>query len=673
MAGRWIRWLHLRQPPKEKGQEYDRREAAAIYAAGGDASAASEQEGRFEGFRRFPAHPSATEGNRATNQAPTLGALAVDLTRVAEEGRLDPIIGRDKEIARVALILSRRSKNNPVLIGEPGVGKTAIAEGLAQRLASGDVPQPLLGRRLWALDMGRLVANTRYRGDFEGRMEKLLTELRNNPEVILFIDELHTVVNTGGTEGAVSASDILKPALSRGEVQCIGATTPDEYQKYIEKDAALARRFQPVRVAEPDVAATRQIAAGMAVELARYHGVHIEAQAIEAAVHLSQRYLPDRNQPDKTLDLLDEAGALARLSSDGSHQPVVNEETVAYVLADWTGIPVAKLTENEAERLMHLEARLHQRVIGQNEAVSAVATAIRRARAGLKDPNRPIGSFLFLGPSGVGKTELAKALAEALFGDEKALVRIDMSEYEEKFSASRLVGAPPGYVGYEEGGQLTEAVRRHPYSVLLLDEIEKAHTDVLNTLLQVLEDGRLTDGRGRVADFRNIVIIMTSNVGATEMATVATGFLESQRDPDLSVAERTLDALKRQFRPEFLNRVDGWIVFHRPTLAEIYAIADLMLQQLAQRLRSAGYRFTYTQQVRDYLAQLGYSPAYGARPLRRTIEQQIENRLAEAVICGDLKPGNEVMAVLEAGTIQFRFTPTQTGQRVASLAAVGVE
>lgn len=673
MAGRWIRWLHLHQPPKEKGQAYDRREAAAIYATGGDTSAASEQEGRFEGFRRFPTHPSAMEGSRSTNQAPTLGALAVDLTRAAEEGRLDPIIGRDKEIARVALILSRRSKNNPVLIGEPGVGKTAIAEGLAQRLASGNVPHPLLGRRLWALDMGRLVANTRYRGDFEGRMEKLLTELRNNPEVILFIDELHTVVNTGGTEGAVSASDILKPALSRGEVQCIGATTPDEYQKYIEKDAALARRFQPVRVAEPDLDATRQIAAGMAVELAHYHDVHIEPQAIEAAVQLSQRYLPDRNQPDKTLDLLDEACALARLSSDGKHQPNVHEETVAHVLADWTGIPVAKLTENEAERLMHLEARLHQRVIGQDEAVSAVATAIRRARAGIKDPHRPIGSFLFLGPSGVGKTELAKALAETLFGDEKALVRIDMSEYEEKFSASRLVGAPPGYVGYEEGGQLTEAVRRRPYSVLLLDEIEKAHTDVLNTLLQVLEDGRLTDGRGRVADFRNTVIIMTSNVGATEMATAATGFLESQRDPDRAVAERTLDALKRQFRPEFLNRVDGWIVFHRPTRAEIHAIADLMLQQLAQRLRNAGYRFTYTPQVRDYIAKLGYSPAYGARPLRRTIEQQIENRLAEAVICGALKPGSEVMVVLEAGTLQFRFTPTSTEQRVASLATVGVQ
>ncbi|GAB6158602.1 ATP-dependent protease ATP-binding subunit ClpC [Desulfotomaculum varum] len=634
----------------------------------------------------------------------SLDQFSRDLTRLATEDKLDPVVGRSKEIERVIQVLSRRTKNNPVLIGEPGVGKTAIAEGLAQRIVSGNVPEILLNRRVVTLDLAGMVAGTKYRGEFEDRLKKILEEIKQAGNIIVFIDELHTLIGAGAAEGAIDAANILKPALARGEIQTIGATTLDEYRKYIEKDPALERRFQPIQVDEPTVEETIEILKGIRDKYEAHHKVRITDEALTAAAKLSDRYITDRFLPDKAIDLIDEAASRVRIKAftmppdlkdkeklleeirkekeaainnqefekaaelrDREHailaelnqakenwnqsksgdNLVVSEEDIAHIVASWTGVPVKKLAQEESERLLNLEEVLHQRVVGQNEAVKAVARAVRRARAGLKDPKRPVGSFIFLGPTGVGKTELARALAEALFGDEEAMVRIDMSEYMEKHAVSRLVGAPPGYVGYDEGGQLTEAVRRKPYSVVLLDEIEKAHPDVFNILLQVLEDGRLTDARGRLVDFRNTVIIMTSNVGVSGLKTVGrVGFVPN---PDEAKAEyekmkeRSEEALKRTFRPEFLNRIDEIIVFHFLTREHIKEIVSLMLQEVADRMTEHEVFLTFTEAAKDKLAAVGYSDEYGARPLRREIQRRVEDRLSEELIKGTFNKGDKVL------------------------------
>jgi ATP-dependent Clp protease ATP-binding subunit ClpC len=647
-------------------------------------------------------------GATANANTPTLDSLARDLTAIAREGSLDPVIGRSKEIQRVIEVLSRRTKNNPVLIGEPGVGKTAIAEGLAQQIVNNEVPEILRDKRVMTLDMGTVVAGTKYRGEFEDRLKKVMDEIRQAGNIILFIDELHTLIGAGGAEGAIDASNILKPSLARGELQCIGATTLDEYRKYIEKDAALERRFQPIRVDEPTLEESVQILYGLRDRYEAHHRVSITDEAIDAAVKLSDRYISDRFLPDKAIDLMDEAGSKVRLRSyttppnlkelelkleevrkekdasvqsqefekaaslrdteqrlrekleetkkswkekQGQENNEVTVEDIANVVASWTGIPVARLAQTETDKLLKLEEILHSRLIGQEEAVIAISKAVRRARAGLKDPKRPIGSFIFLGPTGVGKTELGRALAEAMFGDEDAMIRIDMSEYMEKHSTSRLVGSPPGYVGYEEGGQLTEKVRRKPYSVILLDEIEKAHPDVFNILLQVLEDGRLTDSKGRTVDFRNTVLIMTSNVGAQSLkSNKYVGFnIQDGEHSYKDMKGKVMEELKKAFRPEFLNRIDEIIVFHALEKKHLREIVTLMSDQLVKRLKEQNIDIGLTESAKDKISEEGYDPEYGARPLRRAIQKHIEDRLSEELLKGNVLTGHQVLIDVEDG------------------------
>lgn len=646
----------------------------------------------------------------------TLNQFGRDLNEFAKIGKLDPVIGREKEIERVIQVLSRRTKNNPVLIGEPGVGKTAIVEGLAQKIVDGNVPEILKNKRVVTLDMGSMVAGSKYRGEFEERMKKVLEEIRKAGDVILFIDELHTLIGAGAAEGAIDAANILKPALARGELQCVGATTLDEYRKHVEKDAALERRFQPIIVGEPTREESVQILLGLRDRYEAHHRVKITDEAIQAAVDLSDRFISDRYLPDKAIDLMDEASSKVRLKTtitppnlkeledrilqvqkekeaaigneefekaaglrdeeqklraqleadknqwknqQGRLESTVTDEDVAEVVASWTGIPVTKLQEGESERLLHLEEILHQRVIGQNEAIDAVSQAVRRTRAGLKDPKRPIGSFVFLGPTGVGKTELARALAEALFGDENAMIRVDMSEYMERHTVSRLVGAPPGYVGFEEGGQLTEKIRRKPYSVILLDEVEKAHPEVFNILLQILEDGRLTDAQGRMVNFKNTVIIMTSNVGANLIERSGKiGFKIRDEEENGNVnyeqmKERVLEELKRTFRPEFLNRIDDIIVFHPLTKDELHQIIELMLKNLRNQLAEKGFDFEITPAAKEKIYKEGYDPLFGARPLRRAIQRLVENPMADEILRGKFKEGDQITVDAENDELKF--------------------
>ncbi|NLX90770.1 MAG: ATP-dependent Clp protease ATP-binding subunit [Firmicutes bacterium] len=648
-------------------------------------------------------------------QTPTVDAFGRDLTKLGKEGKLDPVVGRDQEIERVIQILSRRTKNNPVLIGEPGVGKTAIVEGLAQRITEGNVPDILLEKRVVTLELAAVVAGTKYRGEFEERLRKLMVELQQAGNVIIFIDELHTIIGAGAAEGAIDASNILKPALAKGELQAIGATTLDEYRKYIERDPALERRFQPIVVGEPSVEESLEILKGLRDRYEAHHRVKITDEALEAAVKLADRYIQDRFLPDKAIDLVDEAASRVRLrnytappdlkemeeklenirqekeaavrSQDFEHaaqlrdkeqqfkarlmelkkeweqkkvvsdQAVVTEDDISHIVSSWTGIPVKKLAEEESERLLRMEEILHQRVIGQHEAVQAVSRAIRRGRAGLKDPKRPIGSFIFLGPTGVGKTELARSLAEAIFGDEDAMIRLDMSEYMEKHTTARLIGAPPGYVGYEEGGQLTEKVRRKPYSVILLDEIEKAHPDVFNILLQILEDGRLTDGKGRTVNFRNAVIIMTSNVGANLIKKQPTmGFQPDDVEKSYEdMKGRLLEELKRTFRPEFLNRVDDLIVFKPLTKEEIAQIVDLMLADLSKRIADYGLQLDVSAEAKELLAREGFDPTYGARPLRRVIQKRLEDGISEELLRGTFTAGDTISVEKEKEEEKLAF------------------
>ncbi|AJT42367.1 ATP-dependent Clp protease ATP-binding subunit [Psychromicrobium lacuslunae] len=639
-----------------------------------------------------------------------------NLTQAARENKLDPVIGREHEMERVMQVLSRRTKNNPVLIGEPGVGKTAVVEGLAQAIVRGDVPETIKDKQLYTLDLGSLVAGSRYRGDFEERLKKVLKEIRTRGDIILFIDEIHTLVGAGAAEGAIDAASILKPMLARGELQTIGATTLDEYRKHIEKDAALERRFQPIQVAEPNVGHAIEILKGLRDRYEAHHRVSITDGALTAAATLAERYISDRFLPDKAIDLIDEAGARLRIRRmtappelkvmdeeiaavkvqkeaaidaqdfegaaalrdteqkliteradkdrawrSGSLDSVseVDEELIAEVLANSTGIPVFKLTEEESSRLLKMEDELHKRVVGQDEAIKSLSQAIRRTRAGLKDPKRPGGSFIFAGPTGVGKTELAKALAEFLFGEEDALITLDMSEYSEKHTVSRLFGAPPGYVGYEEGGQLTEKVRRRPFSVVLFDEVEKAHADLFNSLLQILEDGRLTDSQGRVVDFKNTVIIMTTNLGTRDISkSVATGF-QSGTDTQTSynrMRARVTEELKQHFRPEFLNRVDDVVVFPQLTQEEIIEIVDLMVVKLENRLKEKDMGIELTTAAKNLLATRGYDPAMGARPLRRTIQREIEDQLSEKILFGELKAGEIVVIDVEGEGDEAKFT-----------------
>ncbi|TKV49517.1 ATP-dependent Clp protease ATP-binding subunit ClpC [Bacillus sp. PIC28] len=639
--------------------------------------------------------------------AKALIALGLSPEKVQKE--VEALIGRSKEIQRVIEVLSRRTKNNPVLIGEPGVGKTAIAEGLAQQIVNNEVPETLRDKRVMTLDMGTVVAGTKYRGEFEDRLKKVMDEIRQAGNIILFIDELHTLIGAGGAEGAIDASNILKPSLARGELQCIGATTLDEYRKYIEKDAALERRFQPIHVDEPSLEESTQILKGLRDRYEAHHRVSITDDAIDAAVKLSDRYITDRFLPDKAIDLIDEAASKVRLRSyttppnlkelevkleeirkekdaavqsqefekaaslrdmeqrlrekledtkrqwkeqQGKENSEVTVEDIANVVSTWTRIPVSKLAQTETDKLLNLESILHDRVIGQDEAVVAVAKAVRRARAGLKDPKRPIGSFIFLGPTGVGKTELARALAESMFGDEDAMIRIDMSEYMEKHSTSRLVGSPPGYVGYEEGGQLTEKVRRKPYSVVLLDEVEKAHPDVFNILLQVLEDGRLTDSKGRTVDFRNTIVIMTSNVGAEALKrNKHLGFNVQDESRDYSdMKGKVMDELKKAFRPEFLNRIDEIIVFHMLEKKHIQEIVTLMVNQLVNRLKEQEIELHLTEGAIAAIADKGFDREYGARPLRRAIQKHVEDRLSEELLKGAIEKGQKVIFDVEGET-----------------------
>ncbi len=645
----------------------------------------------------------------------TLEKYSRDLTQQAREGKLDPVIGRDKEILRVMQILSRRTKNNPVLIGEAGVGKTAIVEGLAQKIASNDVPEILSGKKVISLDLGAMIAGSRFRGEFEERLKAAIEDVQHsNGEIILFIDELHTVVGAGAAQGAMDASNMLKPALARGELQCVGATTLDEFQKHIEKDAALERRFAPVFVDEPDQEDTIKMLMGLRDKYEAHHKVHFSDDALVAAVRLSSRYVTDRRLPDKAIDLMDEAAAKLRVAlyslpadlkqmktevdkmaaeeeqagverdyeraarkkaerlrmeeefntkrdkweADHMLDEVVDVNDIAEVLAQWTGIPVNQMMETEAERLLQMEDRLHERIIGQEEAIHAVADAIRRARSGLKDPRRPIGSFIFIGPSGVGKTELAKALAEFMFDDEEALVRIDMSEYHEQHTVSRLFGAPPGYVGYEEGGQLTEAVRRRPYRVVLFDEIEKAHPDVWNALLQILDDGRLTDGQGRLVDFRNTVLIMTSNLGTEFVRHAGTlGFLQkTDSDEDRAAHEKIDKALRSTFRPEFINRIDEIIMFSSLTLEQMQAIVDLQMKEIRSRLEEHGLKVELTKPAREWLANEGFQQNLGARPLKRALQKYVESPLSISLLSGEYAQGDTVLVELdkEKGEIFFK-------------------
>ena len=662
------------------------------------------------------------EGINSNNDLGELSDFATDLNESAKQGKIDPVIGRDTEIQRVIQILSRRTKNNPVLIGEPGVGKTAIAEGLAQRIVTGNVPEILRNKRIISLSIGSMLAGAKYRGEFEERLKKAIDEVQQHDDMIIFIDEIHTLVGAGATEGAMDAANILKPALARGEFQVIGATTLDEYKKHIEKDAALERRFQPVQVGEPNEEDALEILKGLRDRYEAFHKAKITDEALTAAVSLSSRYITDRFLPDKAIDVVDEAASKVRMkvfsaapdikaledrlntvkkekeaavtsqdfekaaelrdeeqsllkeigdkksiAKEKSDQKlIVTEEDIAAVVAQWTGIPVAKIAEEESATLLHLEEELHKRVVGQDEAVTAVAKAVRRARAGLKDPKRPIGSFLFLGPTGVGKTELARALASSLFGDESAMIRLDMSEYMEKHTVSRLVGAPPGYVGYEEGGQLTDAVRRKPYSVILLDEVEKAHADFFNILLQVLDDGRLTDSQGRTVDFRNTVIIMTSNLGvkALHKNSPELGFLAAKKS-DFNVDENkeiefkeakksVMDAVKRHFRPEFLNRIDETIVFRALNKDDMKQIVALMLKELTDRCeKQMGIHLTVRDSVKKHIVDKAYDPKYGARPLRRQIQNDIEDELAEEILSGKVKKDTEVVVTIHKEKVVF--------------------
>ena len=654
---------------------------------------------------------------QGTEQGGQSGSLVLDqfgrnLTSDARAKKLDPVIGRLRETERVMQVLSRRTKNNPVLVGEPGVGKTAIVEGLAQKIVSNDVPELLRDKQLYTLDLGALVAGSRYRGDFEERLKKVLKEIRTRGDIILFIDELHTLVGAGAAEGAIDAASILKPMLARGELQTIGATTLEEYRKYLEKDAALERRFQPITVDEPTLSHTIEIVKGLRDRYEQHHRVTITDQALVAAANLADRYIADRHLPDKAIDLIDEAGSRLRIKrmstppdfkeiekkladvTERKKQAVesqdfetagalrdeekdlleqraevmaqaraeghdlfdeVDEEAIAEVLSIWTGIPVYKLTEEETQKLLKMEDALHKRVIGQNDAIKAVSQAIRRTRAGLKDPKRPGGSFIFLGPSGVGKTELAKTLAEFLFGDEDSLISLDMSEYMDKFTVSRLVGAPPGYVGYDEGGQLTEAVRRKPFSVVLFDEIEKAHPDVFNTLLQILEEGRLTDAQGRSVDFRNSVLIMTSNLGTADLRKARVGFATADEGASYErMKEKVNDALKAQFRPEFLNRIDDTIVFHELSVEEVTQIVDLMIKRTSDQLRAQGLGLELTDAAKEWLARTGYDPQLGARPLRRALQHHVEDALSERILYKEFHAGEIIVVDVEDDEIVFR-------------------
>lgn len=644
---------------------------------------------------------------------PLLDQFSRDLTKSARSGELDPVIGREKEIERIVQILSRRRKNNPVLIGEPGVGKSAIVEGLAQLIVEENIPEILRGKRVVALDLAAMLAGAKYRGEFEERLKNAMAEMHKAGNIIMFIDELHTIVGAGASEGAIDAANILKPMLARGEIQCIGATTLNEYHKHIEKDGALERRFQPVQVGEPTKEESVAILKGLRDRYEAHHRVHITDEALEAAVYLSDRYISDRCLPDKAIDLIDEAAARARIQAFtappdmkeqqallaslnketeeavanedfetaanlrdqkkelqnsmqarrnaweqrlNSKMETVGEEEIAYIVSTWTGVPVNKLTEDEAQRLIHLESILHQRVVGQEEAITAVSRAVRRARAGLKDPNRPIGSFIFLGPTGVGKTELCKALGEALFGDEDSLIRIDMSEYMEKHAVSRMIGSPPGYVGHEEGGQLTEKVRRKPYAVILFDEVEKAHPDVFNVLLQILEDGRLTDGQGRVVDFKNTVIVMTSNAGAhsiKKQRSVGFGGTADEEKAYENMRENIMEEVRRIFRPEFLNRVDETIVFHALTEAEIDEIARLLLHQVCKRLHERGIDLEISDSALRLISKAGYDLKYGARPLRRAIQRMVEDALSEEILMNKVRFGDRVLANVKDEKLVF--------------------
>jgi len=665
--------------------------------------------------------PRARAG-RTTSKTPALDQLGVDLTAAARAGKLDPVIGRVKEIERVIQILSRRTKNNPALIGEPGVGKTAIVEGLAHRIIAGDVPETLEDRRLVALDMGSLVAGTKYRGEFEERVKKVIEEIKTAGNCVLFIDEFHTMVGAGAAEGAVDAANILKPSLARGELQCIGATTLDDYRKYVERDAALERRFQPVVVQEPTVEETLAILRGIKERYEEHHQLKISDEALHSAATLAARYIPDRFLPDKAIDLVDEAASRVRIkfhtmpislkeakqlieikrkdkdaalaaqeydraaelreqelqiedkirkleqewqAEKTQDKPLVTAENISEVVSMWTGIPVVQLASDETSRLLNMEEVIHRRIIGQDEAISTISKAIRRARAGLKDPRRPIGNFIFLGPTGVGKTELVRALADFMFGSEETLIRLDMSEFMEKFAVSRLVGAPPGYVGYEEGGQLTEAVRRKSYCCILLDEIEKAHPDVFNLLLQIFDDGHLTDAKGRRVDFRNSIIVMTSNVGAEMIRkgtvlgfTAGTDKARTREQTYEKMKDNLLNELKKTFRPEFLNRVDGVVVFHSLTKEQIRQIVDLMLASVTQQLKEKGITLEVTDAAKDFLGEKGYDEVFGARPLRRTIQDMVEDKLSEDLLRGNFQSGDTVTVDLEEGQIVVRPATT---------------
>ena len=658
-----------------------------------------------------------SEGTPSTSLV--LDQFGRNLTVAAREGKLDPVIGRTTEIERVMQVLSRRTKNNPVLIGEPGVGKTAVVEGLAQMIVRGEVPEMLKDKQLYTLDLGALVAGSRYRGDFEERLKKVLKEIRTRGDIILFIDEMHTLVGAGAAEGAIDAASILKPMLARGELQTIGATTNDEYRKYVEKDAALERRFQPIQVHEPSVAHAIEILKGLRDRYEQHHKVTITDAALVSAATLADRYVNDRQLPDKAIDLIDEAGARLRIrrlsappdlrefddriadvrkekesaidsqdfekaaglrdkertliteknererewkAGDLDTVAEVDEDLIAEVLAMSTGVPVAKLTEEESQRLLHMEDDLHKRIIGQEDAIKALSKAIRRTRAGMKDPKRPGGSFIFAGPSGVGKTELSKTLAEFLFGDEDSLIMLDMSEYAERHTVSRLFGSPPGYVGYEEGGQLTEKVRRRPFSVVLFDEIEKAHPDIFNSLLQILEDGRLTDAQGRMVDFKNTVIIMTTNLGSRDISkgvNVGFGSAENEQNNYEKMKSKVNDELKQHFRPEFLNRIDDVIVFHQLTEKEIVEIVDLMVAKVDERLKEKDMGLVLTDTAKALLAEKGYDPLLGARPLRRTIQREIEDPLSEKLLFGEILPGNLVVVSVEGEGAARTFTFTQ--------------
>jgi ATP-dependent Clp protease ATP-binding subunit ClpC len=657
----------------------------------------------YQGGKEPAAAGTGTPGETAPSTSLVLDQFGRNLTQGAREGKLDPVIGREKEIERVMQVLSRRTKNNPVLIGEPGVGKTAVVEGLAQRIVKGEVPETLKDKQLYTLDLGALVAGSRYRGDFEERLKKVLKEIRTRGDIILFIDEIHTLVGAGAAEGAIDAASILKPMLARGELQTIGATTLDEYRKHLEKDAALERRFQPIQVGEPSLAHTIEILKGLRDRYEAHHRVSITDAALVAAATLADRYISDRYLPDKAIDLIDEAGARMRIrrmtappdlrdfderiaqvrrdkegaidaqdferaaqlrdkekqllgqkaqrekewkAGDLDVVSEVDDEQIAEVLANWTGIPVYKLTEEETARLLRMEDELHRRIVGQKKAVEAVSKAIRRTRAGLKDPKRPSGSFIFAGPSGVGKTELSKALAEFLFGSEDSLIQLDMSEFHDRYTVSRLVGAPPGYVGYDEGGQLTEKVRRRPFSVVLFDEIEKAHPDVFNTLLQILEDGRLTDGQGRIVDFKNTVIILTTNLGTRDVAKAVSLGFQASEDADSNydrMKQKVHDELKQNFRPEFLNRIDDTIVFHQLKEEEILKIVDLMIGRIEGQLKNKDMGLELTDNAKKFLAAKGYDPVLGARPLRRTIQREVEDYLSEKILFNELRPGQIIV------------------------------